>query len=65
MNNTQHMFLATSCQIPDQRAHFPDENEACEVVLVPADELENLVKNRKIDHALAALTILMSRDHDR
>jgi 8-oxo-dGTP pyrophosphatase MutT (NUDIX family) len=57
MNNTLHMFVAKQCHISPNRKHFPDKSEAITIHLENTENLEDLVKNRTIDSALAALTI--------
>lgn len=60
MANTVHMFLALQAVPNETRRHFPDEGEQIEIVHVPAHELDQLVRLRRIDSALAALTIMLA-----
>lgn len=55
--NRVHFFLALDAYLPTQRQHFPDTNKRIEVLLIPLDELKDLVKNDEIDHALSALLV--------
>lgn len=58
MNNRVHMFLALGCfSAGESRRLFPDELERIQVELTPVNELENLIRHGRIDHALACLTI--------
>ncbi|MGE0171595.1 MAG: NUDIX hydrolase [Oligoflexales bacterium] len=59
MTNKVHMFLALDANLVPKRKHFPDDSESIEVVKVPISELESLVRLGRIDHALAALTIML------
>lgn len=60
MTNTVHMFLALNAIPNPQRKLFPDDGEDIEVVTVPTNELDQLVRLRRIDSALAALTIMLA-----
>ncbi|MFY7928508.1 MAG: NUDIX hydrolase [Oligoflexus sp.] len=60
MSNRLHMFLATDCRIPQQRAHFPDTSERIEVVTMPLSELEQHLQSGHFHNALGALTVLMA-----
>lgn len=57
--NKIHFYLAEGCHIPQNRKHFPDASEEIEIVLVPLDQLEEMVIQGEINHALAALGILL------
>ncbi len=57
--NRIHFYLAEGCHIPENRRHFPDASEDIEIVLVPLEQLEEKVLNGEINHALAALGILL------
>jgi ADP-ribose pyrophosphatase len=59
-SNKIHFFLAEGCFINPDREHFPDSSEDIEIVLVPLDELEERVARGEINHALAALGIMLS-----
>jgi ADP-ribose pyrophosphatase len=59
MTNKVHMFLALDVNPVPKRQHMPDDSESIEVVKVPVSELEALVRHGRIDHALAALTIML------
>jgi 8-oxo-dGTP pyrophosphatase MutT (NUDIX family) len=59
-SNKIHFFLAEGCFINPNREHFPDSSEDIEIVLVPLDELEERVARGEINHALAALGIMLS-----
>ena len=63
MTNTLHMYLATGCRLAEKRTHFPDANESIEVLAVPLDELDGLIRQQKINSALAALTYFMALKH--
>ena len=65
MNNRCHFFLALGCQLNPNRQHFPDENERIEVVLKPVKDLEHMLRTGQIDHCLACLNIMMSRQYLR
>ena len=58
--NRCHFFLALGCQPNPNRQHFPDANEEISPHLVPVDELGDLVKYGRIDHAFAALCIQLA-----
>lgn len=60
MTNLVHMYLAIDCIIVDERQHFPDQNEDIEVVFASLTDLPEMIRNRSIDHALAALTISLA-----
>lgn len=60
MANTLHMFVALQATPQERRRHFPDEGERIEIVHVPVRELDQMVRLRRIDSALAALTIMLA-----
>lgn len=57
--NKIHFFLAEGCYVNPDRKHFPDGSEEIELVLVPVDQVEEMVRRGEIDHALSALGILL------
>ena len=59
-NNKLHLFLALNCSLNPQRQHFPDADERIQVELHGLDELEELVRLGRIDHALSALCIMLA-----
>ena len=59
-NNMLHMFVAKNVRINTSRKHFPDANESIEVVTVPMETLETMVRNCEINSALASLTIMLA-----
>lgn len=61
--NRIHFFLALGCQPNRNRQHFPDENEAIELVPTPIANLEDLVRTSQIDHALSALCIMLAQKY--
>ena len=63
MTNTLHMFLATGCDLAEKRTLFPDANESIEVIKVPLAELDGLIREQKVNSALAALTYFMALKH--
>jgi len=60
MSNRCHFFVALGCHLNPQRKHFPDAEEVIDVEFVPVNELEALVRFGRIDHALAALCIMLA-----
>ncbi|MCE9599588.1 MAG: NUDIX hydrolase [Spirochaetia bacterium] len=58
-SNRIHFFLAEGCHLNPDRKHFPDGSEEIDLVLVPIDDLEDMVRRDKIDHALSALGVLL------
>lgn len=60
MTNQVHFFLALDARPTPQRQHFPDPEERIETVFVPTRELDSLVRTGQIDHALAALCIMLA-----
>ena len=60
MTNRVHFFLALSAYPVASRKHFPDPEEQIETVFFPTTDLEHLVRTGQIDHALAALCILLA-----
>ena len=63
ISNRIHFFLALDCKIPSDRRHFPDPSESIEIVAVPLQELETMVRTGQVDHALCALCILLARPY--
>ena len=59
MTNRCHFFIALGCQLNSERKHFPDPGENIEVKLFDADEIENMVRFGQINHALAAVCIML------
>lgn len=59
-NNRVHFFIAFGCSPTQNRVHFPDQDEEIETQLVKAEELDELVRLGRIDHALSALCILLA-----
>lgn len=59
-NNMLHCYLMRNCQRAVMRKHFPDENEDIEVVLIPFAELDQMVRDGKINSALACLSIQLA-----
>ena len=59
-DNYVHFFLGLDCDINPNRKHFPDPGEEIEIVLVPIEELEELVQLGRINHALSALCIKLA-----
>ena len=55
--NRSHFFLAKDCTKPVSRKNFPDPAEDIELVPTPCENLAEMVREGKIDHALAALCI--------
>jgi 8-oxo-dGTP pyrophosphatase MutT (NUDIX family) len=59
-DNRCHFFVALGCTPAPNRRHFPDEDERIQVELVPVAELDGLVRTGQVDHALAALCIMLA-----
>lgn len=60
MTNRAHFFLALAATPHPARTRFQDSEENIEVVLVPSTELEDMVRTGQINHALAALCIMLA-----
>jgi 8-oxo-dGTP pyrophosphatase MutT (NUDIX family) len=60
MSNRTHFFLALAAMPNPSRKHFPDAEERIELELVPATDLDLMVRTGQIDHALAALCIMLA-----
>ncbi len=58
--NRIHYFFAPNCFLAQERKHFPDLHEKIELVLVKAQDLEEMVRLGKIDHSLSALCIFLA-----
>ena len=63
--NRLHMFLALGCVPNSTRKHFPDEGERIEVVTVPSEDLDDMVRSGQIDSCLSALTIMLAARYAR
>lgn len=59
MSNRCHFFIALGCQFNSERKHFPDPGENIELKLFQPREIEDMVRFGQIDHALAALCIML------
>lgn len=59
MTNKLHMFLATGCRPVSNRRHFPDENESLRVFTKSITELQELIKDSKLNNALVALSVFL------
>lgn len=55
-NNTAHFFVAEEARLSGP-TNF-DENEDIELVLMPLDQLKELIRDGKIDHAIMVAAIL-------
>lgn len=62
-DNNVHMFLVLNAVPNERRQHFPDASELIATELVPISELDAMVRTGQINHALAALTIMMARKY--
>ena len=62
-NNKSHFFLGLGCSIPAKRKHFPDPGEDIEVVMMELHEVEDLVRDGKVDNAICALCIMLAIKH--
>jgi ADP-ribose pyrophosphatase len=60
MTNRIHYFLALGCYLNPSRSHFPDPEEQIKIEIVEAKSLNQLVRTRRIDHALSALCIMLA-----
>jgi len=60
MNNRCHFFVALSSFLNPSRKHFPDAEEDITVEVTPVADLDHLVRTGQIDHALAALCIMLA-----
>jgi ADP-ribose pyrophosphatase len=60
MDNRCHFFLALACEPSQNRARFPDRFEEIALELYPVEELQQMVRIGQINHALAALSIMLS-----
>lgn len=60
MTNRVHFFLALGAYPVACRKHFPDPEEHIESVLFATSELDHLVRTGQINHALAALCIMLA-----
>jgi 8-oxo-dGTP pyrophosphatase MutT (NUDIX family) len=60
MTNRCHFFLALGCHLNPARKHFPDAEESIEVVETEISDLDRLVRFGEINHALAALCIMLA-----
>ena len=60
MNNRCHFFVALNSVLNPSRKHFPDAEEDIEIELVPVQDLDHMVRTGQINHALAALCIMMA-----
>lgn len=60
MNNRCHFFVALGCFLNPQRKHFPDAEEDIAIELHPIKDLDHMVRTHQIDHALAALCIMLA-----
>ena len=58
-------FLALNVVPPETRQHFPDPFERIELVTMPFDEAVHAVRTGQINHALAALGILLAEPYIR
>lgn len=65
MNNFVNFFVAFDCRLSTDRKHFPDADEAIEIVLVDPSELDGLVRTGQVDHALSALCIMLAGKYVR
>ena len=59
MTNRCHVFLATGCEHVGPLQQDPGED--LEVVTVPADQVDDLIRRGEIDHAIVLATIAMWR----
>ncbi|NRA44679.1 MAG: NUDIX hydrolase [Oligoflexales bacterium] len=62
-DNKSHFFLALGCHFPAERKHFPDPGEDIEVVLTELNEVEELVRQGKVDNVICALCIMLAIKH--
>jgi ADP-ribose pyrophosphatase len=60
MNNMCHFFLALNCELANPRTLFPDADEAIDLEVFNADELEHLVRSGQVNHSLSALCIMLA-----
>ncbi len=60
MTNRCHFFLALGCHLNPSRKHFPDAEESIEIVETELSDLDRLVRFGEINHALAALCIMLA-----
>lgn len=60
MTNKTHFFLALEATPHPARSRFQDPGEKIETIFVPAKELAHMVRTAQINHALAALCIMLS-----
>lgn len=56
-------FLALDVQLSQDRKHFPDEFEHLEIIKMPFEDAVELVRTAQINHALAALGILLAQPY--
>ena len=63
--NRCHLFLALNCHLNPTRRHFPDPDESIEVHVVDVNALDGMVRTGEIDHALAALCIMLAQKYLR
>jgi 8-oxo-dGTP pyrophosphatase MutT (NUDIX family) len=56
-------FLALNVAPPEKREHFPDPFERLEIVTMPLAEALHAVRTGQINHALAALGILLAEPY--
>ena len=59
-NNRIFLFLALGCQPAKPRTHFPDPGEDISIEYIELDQIEDYVRQGKINNALSALGIMMS-----
>ena len=59
-NNRIHIYLAQKCELAQPRKHFPDSGEEIDIEVYSQEELEDLVRSQKINHALSALGVMLS-----
>lgn len=63
MTNNCHFFIALNCMPASPRKHMADPDERISVHVVDPNELEMMIRTKRINHALSALCIFLAQKY--